>query len=209
MVIIGGSKVSSKLELLNELAVEMDYFVIGGGMANTFLYAQGYNVGKSLYEPNLKNDVLKILKQAKKHNCEIILPEDVVVCKELKNGAKFRIIKISEVEDDDIIADIGSKTIQNAITKINLCKSIIWNGPVGVYEIKQFNNGTKKLAEAIAKATQDGRISSIAGGGDIISALKSAKLADKFTYLSTAGGAFLQWLEGRGLPGLDIIKDYK
>jgi len=206
MIIIGGSKISSKLELLNNLAVKMDYFVIGGGMANTFLYAQGYNVGKSLYEPDLKKDVLKILKQAKKNKCEILLPEDVVVCKELKDNTKSRIIKISEVEDDDIIADVGPKTIQNAIAKINLCKSIIWNGPLGIYEIPKFNEGTKKIAEAIAKLTKDRKISSIAGGGDIISALKSANLVSKFTYVSTAGGAFLQWLEGRGLPGLDAIE---
>jgi phosphoglycerate kinase len=206
MVIIGGSKVSSKLELLNELAVTMDYFVIGGGMANTFLYAQDYNVGKSLYEPDLKNDALKILKQAKKNNCEIILPEDVVVCKELKDNAKSRIIKISEVEDDDIITDIGPKTIQNAIAKISECKSVVWNGPLGIYEIPKFNEGTKKIAEVIAKLTKDGKISSIAGGGDIVSSLKSIKLADKFSYISTAGGAFLQWLEGRGLPGLDVIE---
>lgn len=205
MVVTGGSKVSTKLGLINSLVEKADFVLIGGGMANTFFYAMGYNVGKSLYEADLKNEALAVIEKAKKNNCQLLLPTDVVVCSEIKEGAEARTVKVDEVQDDDIIADIGEESITNALQIMQECKTVVWNGPLGVYEIAPFNKGTDTLAQGIAELTEEGKISSVAGGGDVIAALNNANLGHKFTYLSTAGAAFLEWLEGNKLVGVEAV----
>lgn len=206
MVIVGGSKVSTKLELLKALVSKTDYVVVGGGMANTFLYANGTNVGKSLKEEELKNDALELLAKAKEKNCEVILPVDVVVAKEVAENQTVITKSLNELNNDDIIVDVGEKTIQLIKEKLEKCKVVIWNGPIGIYEINPFNKGTDELASVIANITAGGKIKSVAGGGDILAALNNAKIADKFTYLSTAGGAFLKWLEKGILPAVEKLK---
>ena len=206
MVIVGGSKVSTKLELLKALVPKTDYVVVGGGMANTFLYANGVNVGKSLKEDELKDDALDLLKKAKENNCEVILPIDVVVAKEVAENQAVETKSLGRITGGDIIVDIGEKTIKLIGEKLQKCKVVIWNGPVGIYEINPFNRGTDELASIIANITNDGKIKSVAGGGDILAALGNAKIADKFTYLSTAGGAFLKWLEKGILPAVEKLK---
>lgn len=205
MVIVGGSKVSTKLELLGALVSKSDYVVVGGGMANTFLYANGVNVGKSLKEEELKEDALNLLKSAKEHNCNVILPIDVVVAKEVAENQKVYTKEVSELTDDDIIVDIGPKTIELIGNCLEKCKVVIWNGPVGIYEISPFNKGTDALAKMIAERTSQNKIKSVAGGGDILAALNKSGIADKFTYLSTAGGAFLKWLEKGILPAVEEL----
>lgn len=206
MVMVGGSKVSTKLSLLQALVKKSDYIVVGGGMANTFLLAQGYNVGKSLKEDDLVNDAKALLEDAKKNNCEVILPVDVVVAKEFKENAECKNIKLSDIKDDDIIMDLGSETVKNIKSKLNSCKTVIWNGPIGVYEMTPFNKGTDDLAKYIADITEKGKIDSVAGGGDILAAINASKVGDKFTYISTAGGAFLKWLEKGILPAVEKIE---
>ncbi|MDR1498905.1 MAG: phosphoglycerate kinase [Rickettsiales bacterium] len=206
MVIVGGSKVSTKLELLDALVSKTDYVVVGGGMANTFLHANGVNVGNSLREDELKNNALELLKKAKSNSCEVILPVDVVVAKKVAENQDIKTKLLSDLEDDDIIVDIGEKTVQLIGEKLRKCKVVIWNGPVGIYEINPFNRNTDKLAQIIADTTSSGRIKSVAGGGDILAALNNANVADKFTYLSTAGGAFLKWLEKGILPAVEKLK---
>ena len=205
MVIVGGSKVSTKLELLNALVSKSDYIVVGGGMANTFLNANGNNVGKSLKEEQLNNDALNLLKLAKEKNCEIILPIDVITAKEISENQNIETKNIRDILDDDIIVDVGPKTIDIIKNKLDLCKVVIWNGPIGIYEISPFNKGTDSLAKIIADKTSDGSLKSVAGGGDILAALNKANIAEKFTYLSTAGGAFLKWLEKGVLPAVEKL----
>ena len=206
MVIVGGSKVSTKLELLKALVSKTDYVVVGGGMANTFLYANGVNVAKSLKEEELANDAIELLKKAKENNCEVILPVDVVVAKEVAENQTVETKLLQDLKDDDVIVDVGEKTIALIEEKIKKCKVVIWNGPIGIYEIKPFNKGTDKLANIIAQETSANVIKSVAGGGDILAALNNAGIADKFTYLSTAGGAFLKWLEKGILPAVEKLK---
>ena len=206
MVMVGGSKVSTKLSLLQALVKKANYIVVCGGMANTFLLAQGYNVGKSLKEDDLVNDAKVLLEDAKKNNCEVILPVDVVVAKEFKENAECRNVKVSDVKDDDIIMDLGAETIKSIENKLNSCKTVIWNGPIGVYEMTPFNKGTDDLAKYIADITEKGKIESVAGGGDILAAINASKVGDKFTYISTAGGAFLKWLEKGILPAVEKIE---
>lgn len=206
MVIVGGSKVSTKLELLKALVGKSDYIVVGGGMANTFLLANEINVGKSLKEDELKSDAKELLDSAKKNNCEVILPVDVVVAKEVAENQRVETKNIDKLSNDDIIVDIGEKTIESIKDRISKCKVVIWNGPVGIYEINPFNEGTDKLAKIIASETENGKVKSVAGGGDILAALNNAKIADKFTYLSTAGGAFLKWLEKGILPAVEKLE---
>lgn len=207
MVIVGGSKVSTKLELLRALIAKTDYVVVGGGMANTFLYANNIEIGKSLKEEELKNDALDLLKEAKENNCNIILPTDVVVAKEVAENQTTETKNVNNLEKDDIIVDIGSETIKSIKIALDKCKVVIWNGPVGIYEISPFNKGTDTLAKVIAELTENNKIKSVAGGGDILAALNNAKIADKFTYLSTAGGAFLKWLEKGKLPAVEKLLD--
>ncbi len=205
MVIVGGSKVSTKLELLRALVKKYEYVVVGGGMANTFLYAMGKPIGKSLREEELKDDTLALLKEAKENNCEVILPVDVVVAKQVAENQAVKTVLVDNVEDDDIIVDLGEKTITNIKETLTKCKTVIWNGPIGIYEISPFNLGTDNLATYIANLTQNGGIKSVAGGGDILAALNKAEITEDFTYVSTAGGAFLKWLEKGKLPAVEKI----
>jgi len=206
MVIVGGSKVSTKLKLLKALVEKFKYVVVGGGMANTFLYAMGKNVGKSLMEPELKNEALVLLEKAKKHNCKFVLPVDVVVAKEIAENQEVKNVSVDEIADSDIIVDIGTKTLEEITKLLKDCKTVIWNGPIGIYETKPFNNGTDYLAGVISKMTKDSKLESVAGGGDILAALNQAGIGQDFTYISTAGGAFLKWLEKGTLVGVEPLK---
>lgn len=205
LAIVGGSKISTKIDLLNNLIKKADYIFVAGGMANTFLATQGKNIGKSIVERDLINTALEIIANAKKYGCEIILPIDIASCTNLDDIADFKISDIDKISDNDIIADIGTKTLTLLEEKIANLETIVWNGPLGITEIKEFAVGTNNLAKIIADKTASGDIISVAGGGDIVSALNKVKLSDKFTYISTAGGAFLEWLEGKDLPGVKIV----
>lgn len=205
MVIVGGSKVSTKLELLQALVKKYEYVVVGGGMANTFLYALGKPTGNSLKEEELKNDALNLLKEAEASHCKVILPVDVVVANQVAENQSVKTVSIDNVQKNDIIVDLGEKTIALIEETLNKCKTVIWNGPIGIYEISPFNKGTDGLAEIIAKLTGKAKIKSVAGGGDILAALNKAHLTEEFTYVSTAGGAFLKWLEKGKLPAVEKI----
>lgn len=206
MAIIGGAKVSTKYSLISNLIEKVDSIAIGGGMANSFLFALGHNIGKSLCEKELKSEILQIVEKAKNKGCEIILPLDVVVAKKFEDNAKASTILIDQVKDDDIIGDIGEKSLRNLGSAIKNHKTILWNGPLGAFETKPFDKSTIGLAKAIGYLTKNGKVTSVAGGGDVVSAINIANVASEFTYLSTAGGAFLEWLEGIDLPGVAAIK---
>ena len=205
MAIVGGAKVSTKIELLNALSTKAKAIVVGGGMANSFLFAMGKNIGKSLCEKDLKEVALNIINNAKANGCEIILPNDVVVVKEFKANAAYQSKSIDEVKDDEIIVDVGENSTKNIAQRLENFKTVVWNGPLGAFEIKPFNRATDEIAAVIAKLTWEHKIISIAGGGDVVSAINSCRLADRFTYISTAGGAFLEWLEGKDLPGVAAL----
>lgn len=205
MVIVGGSKVSTKLELLQALVKKYEYVVVGGGMANTFLYALGKPTGNSLKEEELKDAALNLLKEAEANNCKVVLPVDVVVASQVAENQAVKTVSVDNVQKSDIIVDLGEKTIANIEDILNKCKTVIWNGPIGIYEISPFNKGTDDLAGIIAKLTGKAKIKSVAGGGDILAALNKANLTEEFTYVSTAGGAFLKWLEKGKLPAVEKI----
>ncbi len=205
MAVVGGAKVSTKIDLLNSLATKAQTIVVGGGMANSLLYALGKNIGKSLCEKELKDTALKIIETAKNHGCKIILPLDAIVVKKFEAGAAHETVGIDDVKDDDIILDIGSASIKNLSEELKNHKTLLWNGPLGAFEIKPFNLGTEALGKVAAQLTSEGKLLSIAGGGDVVSALNTANLCDQFTYISTAGGAFLEWLEGKELPGVRAL----
>lgn len=205
MVIVGGSKVSTKLELLKALVKKYEYVVVGGGMANTFLYALGKPVGNSLKEEELKQDALDLLADAKANNCEVILPVDVVVAPQVAENQSVKTVSVDNVATDDVIVDLGEKTLEKIENTLTKCKTVIWNGPIGIYEISPFNKGTDSLAGYIADLTKKGDIKSVAGGGDILAALNKANITKDFTYVSTAGGAFLKWLEKGKLPAVEKI----
>ncbi len=207
MAIIGGSKVSSKLELLRHMIGPMDQIVIGGGMANTFLAAMGHNVGQSLCEHDLQDTARAILNEAKADNCEIILPVDVVVAREFKDFAENQIVDAEACPQDSMILDAGPKTIKNIYRHLDQVKTVIWNGPLGAFELPPFNMATDSVALKVAELTEDGKILSVAGGGDTVAALKKSGAADSFSYISTAGGAFLEWMEGKTLPGVAALVD--
>ena len=179
-------------------------------MANTFFYALGYNIGKSLCEKELKNTALDIIDNCKKNNCNLVLPTDLVTTDNLSDQQIIRnceVKDLSMIDDNDIIADIGFETIANISTILKNSNKVIWNGPVGAFEIKPFNNGSEMLARLIALLTKQGKIISIAGGGDVVAAVNGAGLFNQFSYISTAGGAFLEWLEGKDLPGIVILNN--
>jgi len=205
MAVVGGAKVSTKLDLINSLSVKAQSVVVGGGMANTFLYALGKNIGKSLCEKELKETALTIIETAKKNGCKIILPQDVVVTKKLEQNAKCQIVSADEVKDDDIIVDIGPLSISSLTTDLQNHQTLVWNGPLGAFEFKPFNIGTESFARAAAGLTHAKKLISVSGGGDSVSALNSSGLIDEFTYNSTAGGAFMEWLEGKELPGVAAL----
>ncbi len=203
--IVGGAKVSTKLDLLGNLVAKVDKLVIGGGMANTFIFAKGIDVGHSLCEKEMAQTAREIMEKAEKEGCEIILPSDVVVSKEFAEIAENEVVEVTQVPADMMILDIGPKATQEVIEKLAQCKTVIWNGPVGAFEIKPFNKATFAIAEAVAEMTAKG-LKSIGGGGDTVSALKKAGVATKLSYLSAAGGAFLEWMEGKTLPGVKVLE---
>jgi phosphoglycerate kinase len=204
--VVGGAKVSTKLDLLGNLVAKVDILIIGGGMANTFLAAQGVMVGKSLCEHDLLGTARDILGKAKAANCRVVLPVDAVVAKEFKAGASNRIVPVAGVAEDEMILDIGPASVAEVRKALEGARTLVWNGPFGAFEIAPFDAGTVAVARAAADLTQAGKLKSVAGGGDTVAALNHAGAADRFSYVSTAGGAFLEWLEGKPLPGVEILK---
>ncbi|MBK1665849.1 phosphoglycerate kinase [Rhodospirillum rubrum] len=203
--IVGGAKVSTKLELLGNLVSKVDMIIIGGGMANTFLFAQGIEIGASLCEKDMADTARAILEKAAAAKCQIVLPIDAVVASAFKEGAENHVVAIDAVPADKMILDVGPQTAQAVIAKLGECKTLVWNGPFGAFEIKPFDAATNTVAQAAAQATAGGRLLTVAGGGDTVSALANAGVEDKFSYVSTAGGAFLEWLEGKTLPGVAAL----
>jgi len=204
--IVGGAKVSTKLDLLGNLVKRVDILIIGGGMANTFLFAQGKSVGKSLCEKDLADTARAIIEAAKAANCRILLPIDANVAKEFKAHAPSRFVDVDHVAEDEMILDIGPKSIAEVETALAGIKTLVWNGPFGAFELPPFDLGTMQVAKTAAALTQSGKIKSVAGGGDTVSALNAAGVVDQFTYVSTAGGAFLEWMEGKVLPGVEALR---
>lgn len=204
--IVGGAKVSTKLELLGNLSKKVDFIIIGGGMANTFLAAQGAKVGKSLCEHDLVGTALEMIAQAKAAKCEIVLPSDVVVAKEFKAHAASRVADTKSVADDEMILDAGPASVAAVEKVLTTCKTLVWNGPFGAFELQPFDAATNAVAKAAAGLTKKGALVTVAGGGDTVSALNQSGAADSFTYISTAGGAFLEWLEGKVLPGVEALR---
>lgn len=210
MAIVGGSKVSTKLDLLNNLVKKVDMLVISGGMAHTFMKASGIdtvNESNSLVQMDMLDTAKEIMKTAKENNCEIILPKDVVVSKEFKANAEHKTVDLDHIPAEGwSLMDVGDKTIESINKKMEECKTLVWNGPLGVFELVPFDNATNKVAQRAAVLTGEKRLTTVAGGGDTVSALENAGVADKFTYISTAGGAFLEWMEGKELPGVVVLK---
>ncbi len=205
MAVVGGAKVSTKIELLLNLVGKADVLVVGGGMANTFLFAGGASVGKSLCEPVLADTAREIMAQAKQSGCEILLPSDVVVAKEFMEGADREVVEAGAVKADDMILDLGPETVDRIAEKIENSKTLVWNGPLGAFEIKPFDTATVEAARFAAKQVKEAGLVAVAGGGDTVAALAAAGVEDGFTYVSTAGGAFLEWLEGKTLPGVAAL----
>lgn len=204
--IVGGAKVSTKLDLLGNLIAKVNVLIIGGGMANTFLAAQGRAVGKSLCEHDLAQTARDILAKAKTRGCEIVLPVDAVAAREFKANAPSRVVPVDAVGNDEMILDIGPASIEHAVSVLARVKTLVWNGPFGAFELEPFDNGTVEIAEAAAELTAAGRLISVAGGGDTVAALNAAGVSDRFSYVSTAGGAFLEWMEGKALPGVEVLR---
>lgn len=203
--LVGGAKVSTKIPVLTNLVAKVDKLIIGGGMANTFLQAAGTNVGKSLAEPEFAETAREILAKAKEKACEIILPVDAVIAREFKEGAASEVVAIDDVPADAMILDVGPKSVAHVTDMLAGTKTLLWNGPMGAFEIAPFGDGTFAVARAAASLTKAGKLVSVAGGGDTVAALNAANVTDEFTYVSTAGGAFLEWLEGRELPGIAAL----
>lgn len=209
MSLVGGSKISTKLALLENLIQKVDRLVVGGGMANTFLKALGYPIGTSLYEAEMLRTAEIILEKAKKLKCEIILPQDVAVTPEIKDHMPRHIVSREAVGEQDKIVDIGPLTIAHIHDRLKECGTVVWNGPIGIFEIPPFDVGTTEVAKLISHLTTQGTLISIAGGGDTLAALSHAGVEDTFSYTSTAGGAFLEWLEGKELPGVKALMKAK
>ena len=206
LAIVGGAKISTKLDLLSNLIANVDTLVIGGGMANTFLAAQGNDVGRSLCEHDLLGTARDIMREAQAKNRAILLPSDAVLARELKKGADVRIAAVTAVKADELILDIGPATAGQVNDAVDRAATLVWNGPFGAFEVEPFDRGTLAVARNVAGRTRDGHLISIAGGGDTVAALNRAGVADDFTYVSTAGGAFLEWLEGKTLPGVKVLE---
>ncbi|MGB6230068.1 MAG: phosphoglycerate kinase [Litorimonas sp.] len=205
MAIVGGAKVSSKIDLLENLVTRLDRLAIGGGMANTFLLAKGHDVGKSLAEPDLIGKATDILKAAAKNNCEIILPIDLVTATVFEEGADTQVRDRDGVKSDEMILDVGPDTVNELMDAMEKSKTLIWNGPLGAFETPPFDTSTIEAAKYAAKLCRDERLIAVAGGGDTVAALAAADAVDDFTFVSTAGGAFLEWMEGKILPGVKIV----
>ena len=207
MAIAGGAKVSTKIQVLTNLTARMDQLVLAGGMASTFLYAQGVEIGKSLCQPDAVPVVKEIMARAKQHDCEIVLPHDFVVAKELKAGAECQVCDAGNIPPDQMILDMGPKSVADLKRRFAEMKTLVWNGPVGAFEFEPFGNGTFELMREAARLVQDGKLVAIAGGGDTVAALNIVGVAGDFTYVSTAGGAFLEWLEGKTLPAVAALAE--
>jgi phosphoglycerate kinase len=203
--VIGGAKVSTKIPLLTNLAAKVDKLIIGGAMANTFFLAEGVEVGKSLAEPDFTKTALDIMHTAKARHCEVVLPHDVVVAARLEADTESSVVGVLETPPDQMILDVGPKTVAHYTDVIGRCKTLLWNGPLGAFEVAPFGEGTFALARQVASMTTAGQLVSVAGGGDTVAALNAAGVTDRLTYVSTAGGAFLEWLEGRTLPGIAAL----
>jgi phosphoglycerate kinase len=204
--IVGGAKVSTKLALLANLIGRVNVLIIGGGMANTFLAAQGKDVGKSLCEHELAGTARDILHQAAAKGCEIVLPVDAVTARKLEANAPSRTVAVDAVAADEMILDVGPRTVEHVVSLLGRVKTLVWNGPFGAFELEPFDTGTIEVAEAAAELTAAGKIVSVAGGGDTVAALNAAGTTDRMTYVSAAGGAFLEWLEGKPLPGVEVLR---
>jgi phosphoglycerate kinase len=204
--IVGGAKISTKLDLLGNLLAKVDALIIGGGMANTFLAAEGKQVGKSLAEHDLVATARDIMAKAAEHRREIVLPVDAVVAHEFAARAPSRVVAVDAVDGDDMILDIGPRSIEHVVSVLARTKTLVWNGPFGAFELEPFDTGTVEAAEAAAELSEAGKLVTVAGGGDTVAALNKAGVADRFTYVSTAGGAFLEWLEGKVLPGVEVLR---
>jgi phosphoglycerate kinase len=204
--IVGGAKISTKLDLLGHLLKKVDVLIIGGAMANTFLLALGKNIGKSLAERDLVETACTIMDEAKSAKREIVLPVDAVVAEQFEAHAPSRVVDVDHVGENDMILDIGPRSIEQVASVLARSKTLVWNGLFGAFEIEPFDIGTVEVAEATAELTGAGKLVSVAGGGDTVAALNVAGVADRLTYVSTAGGAFLEWLEGKALPGIEVLR---
>lgn len=204
--IVGGAKVSTKLDLLKNLVAKLDYLAIGGGMANTFLHAQGVDVGGSLCEKDLADTALAIIEEARQKGCELLLPVDVVVAKGVKPGIESGVRALDRIAADDLILDAGPETVARLTRAMDLSKTLIWNGPLGVFEVPPFDKATVAAAKHAAELAKAGKLVAVAGGGDTVAALNHAGVADDMTFVSTAGGAFLEWMEGKVLPGVEALR---
>ncbi len=204
--VVGGAKISTKLDVLGNLSKRVDLLIIGGGMANTFLNAKGVNIGKSLCEHDMAESARAIMAGAQEAGCEIVLPTDAVIADEFKEGVASSTVAIDAVPSDKMILDVGPDSIADLCRRLSACKTVVWNGPLGAFEVSPFDVGTNTVARKAAELTRKGALLSVAGGGDTVSALQHAGVGDAFSYVSTAGGAFLEWLEGKDLPGVAVLK---
>jgi phosphoglycerate kinase len=206
VAIVGGAKISTKLDLLSNLLSKVDVLVIGGAMANTFLLALNKPVGKSLVERDLLDTARKIMDEAKAKGREIVLPVDAVVAEKFEANAPSKVVSVDAVPEGSMILDIGPKSVEHVVSVLARAKTLVWNGPFGAFEMEPFDAGTVSVAEAAAELTQAGKLVTVAGGGDTVAAMNVAGVSDRFTYISTAGGAFLEWLEGKALPGVEVLR---
>jgi phosphoglycerate kinase len=206
IAIVGGAKVSTKIDLLENLVTKVEALVIGGGMANTFIYALGYDVGKSLCERDLKETALRIMDKAEDAHCAIILPIDGVVAWHFQADTPSRVYGLDAIDKDGMVLDAGPQSVEKIKTAINEARTVVWNGPLGAFEMSPFDTATVEVARHAAERTRKGLLTSVAGGGDTVAALAHAGVKDQFTYVSTAGGAFLEWMEGKPLPGVDALR---
>lgn len=204
--LIGGAKISSKLEVIGHVLDRVDVLVIGGGMANTFLNAKGVKVGKSLCEHDLAETAREIMAKAEAKGARVVLPEDAVVAERFEQDAPTRTVAIDQVGEADMILDVGPRTVEAVGRELEGCRTLLWNGPMGAFEIRPFDAGTNAVARKAAELTKAGRLKSVAGGGDTVAALAHAGVLEEFSYVSTAGGAFLEWLEGKELPGVAALR---
>jgi phosphoglycerate kinase len=204
--IVGGAKISSKLDLLGNLLDKVDALIVGGAMANTFLLALGKKVGKSLVEADLAETARAIMNKARHAKREIVLPVDCVVAQKFEAHAPSRTILVADVGADDMILDIGPRSVEHVVSVLARSRRLLWNGPFGAFEMEPFDNGTVEVAEASAELTAAGKLVTVAGGGDTVAALNAAGVTGRFSYVSTAGGAFLEWLEGKPLPGVEVLR---
>ena len=204
--LVGGAKISTKIALLENLIEKVDFIIIGGAMANTFLFSKGFNVGRSLVEESLKSTALKILNKAEKYSCKVILPTDLIIAKELSKNTSTSVVSADECPENYMILDAGPSSVVNIKKCIDSAKTLLWNGPLGAFEVPPFDQATSQAAKFASEKTEKGDLISVAGGGDTFAALNKAGVTNTFTYVSTAGGAFLEWLEGRELPGVLCLK---